>query len=662
MTLNAEPRAFFDARQQEIPAEIREIMNRAGQELAESGQADRALNVGAQAPRFSLPSAGGPTVTLDGLLAEGPVVLTFYRGAWCPYCNIALRALQQHHHDITARGARLVAVSPQVPDGSLSLSYKHELAFDVLSDLGSDTARQYGLAFDLPDDLAAVYDKLGFDLQHVNAGHPRTLPLPATYVIDRDATIRWAFVSTDYTTRAEPADILAALDSLGGGRHGYLHELRDQKASFRDIVKSVHTVRTASQIPSAIAAAWESALTAPHGPVWVEIPQDVLLAETTLPPVTALDATPRELLPRPELTAVAAQLLQHAERPAIIAGGGVVRSDASGKLLALAEKLDAPVVTTFGGKGAFPWEHPLSLQSWLEDRHTTDFLEDADVLLVVGSGLGELSSNYRTFAPRGRVIQIEADLGKLESNYPALGIHADARIALTALLETVEMGVPPVPGGLRGRRDPSADERVWAAWTTLSASMPLVAVHVVEGAGLAEAADAERGDRHVVDRGEEGGRVRVAVEQGHQRGGPVGGEDLVQEPPRFVVQAASAPHGAEQQVRAGHADHVGREPEPRQPVRRGQGLRHHGAHHGDGHRGFLRPPQRVGTGQDLASPPFPGGRVGGHAGKRLVHRPVVSRRCAELPSGFPRLPSSASRHRPWLPDGLWELIGLRASR
>ncbi|WP_399925561.1 thiamine pyrophosphate-binding protein [Streptomyces kanamyceticus] len=239
---------------------------------------------------------------------------------------------------------------------------------------------------------------------------------------------------------------------LGGGRHGYLHELRDQQASFRDIVKSVHTVRTASQIPSAIAAAWESALTAPHGPVWVEIPQDVLLAKTTLPVVTAMDATPDEVVPRPELTAVAADLLTRAKRPAIIAGGGVIRSDASGKLLALAELVNAPVVTTFGGKGAFPWEHPLSLQSWLEDRHTTDFLEDADVLLVVGSGLGELSSNYHTFKPRGRVIQIEADAGKLESNHPGLGIHADARLALSALLETIDAP----------RDDPSAPERVRA--------------------------------------------------------------------------------------------------------------------------------------------------------------------------------------------------------
>ncbi|MGW4538809.1 thiamine pyrophosphate-binding protein [Streptomyces chartreusis] len=236
---------------------------------------------------------------------------------------------------------------------------------------------------------------------------------------------------------------------LGGGRHGYLHELPDQAASFRGVVKSVHTVRTQSQIPSAIEAAWKSALTAPHGPVWVEIPQDVLLAETSIPVVTGGDAFPEELPPRPELTAVAADLLSKAARPAIIAGGGVVRADASGKLRQLAELIQAPVVTTPGGKGAFPWNHPLSLQSWIEDRHTTDFLEDADVLLVVGSGLGELSSNYHTFKPRGRVVQIEADLGKLESNHPALGIHADARLALQALLETVSE-----------RTDPTAPERV----------------------------------------------------------------------------------------------------------------------------------------------------------------------------------------------------------
>ncbi|MFD4922098.1 thiamine pyrophosphate-binding protein [Streptomyces goshikiensis] len=254
---------------------------------------------------------------------------------------------------------------------------------------------------------------------------------------------------------------------LGGGRRGHLGELRDQSASFREVVKSVHSARTPSQIPSVIAEAWESALTAPPGPVYVEIPEDVLRDETVIPQVTGVDATPHELAPRPELTAVAAHWLENAARPVIIAGGGVIRSDAAGKLRLLAERLNAPVVTTYGGKGAFPWTHPLSLQSWLEDRHTTDFLEDADVLLVVGSGLGELSSNHHTFFPTGRVVQIEADLGKLESNHAALGIHADARLALQALLETVAE-----------REDPTAPERVRllladiAARTTPQAQAP----------------------------------------------------------------------------------------------------------------------------------------------------------------------------------------------
>ncbi|NLU75103.1 thiamine pyrophosphate-binding protein [Streptomyces sp. HNM0575] len=229
---------------------------------------------------------------------------------------------------------------------------------------------------------------------------------------------------------------------LGGGRKGYLHELRDQQASFRDVVKSVRTVRAVSQIPSALAAAWADALEAPCGPVWVEIPQDVLLAPTDVPRPGSLGAAdgparPRPLPDRPELTARAAALLNAAERPAVLAGGGVVRAGAQAQLLALADALDAPVATTFGGKGAFPVGHRLSLGSWLEDRHTTDFLAGADVLLVVGSGLGELSSNYHTFAPRGRVVHIEADLGKLEANHPALGIHADARSALEALAAAV---------------------------------------------------------------------------------------------------------------------------------------------------------------------------------------------------------------------------------
>jgi acetolactate synthase-1/2/3 large subunit len=224
---------------------------------------------------------------------------------------------------------------------------------------------------------------------------------------------------------------------LGGLRKGYLHELRDQRASVRDIVKSAQTVTHAGQIPSALAAAWEDALTPPYGPVWVEVPQDVLLGEVDVPVVGDLAVMPRIPAPRAELLAETARLLQSAQRPVILAGGGVVRAGAETALLALAEALRAPVAVTFGAKGAFPWEHPLSLQSWLEDWHTTEFLADADVLLVVGSGLGELSSNYHRFQPRGRVVQIDADLGKLEANHPALALHADAGLTLTALARSV---------------------------------------------------------------------------------------------------------------------------------------------------------------------------------------------------------------------------------
>ena len=224
---------------------------------------------------------------------------------------------------------------------------------------------------------------------------------------------------------------------LGGGRRGFLHEMPDQAAIFGQVAKSVEVVRSGSQLPDALATAWQEALSPPTGPAWVEVPQDVLLAETALPPVGPLDVRPRPLPPRPEMVAEAVRLLDGAHRPVILAGGGVLRARAHAELLRLAERLRAPVATTFGGTEVFPREHPLALQSWMEDRAMTDLLEDADVLLVVGSGLGELSSNYHSFTPRGRVVQVDADRGVLESNVPALGIHADARAALDAIADGV---------------------------------------------------------------------------------------------------------------------------------------------------------------------------------------------------------------------------------
>ncbi|MDQ4006972.1 MAG: thiamine pyrophosphate-binding protein [Actinomycetota bacterium] len=272
-------------------------------------------------------------------------------------------------------------------------------------------------------------------------GHARTTGVPAPLLV---STGPGAFFTLPALQESRAASVpVVGIGSqvpargLGGRRRGFLHELPDQASAFRDVAKSVEVVRTASQLPDAIVAAWQEASSPPYGPTWVEVPQDVLLAETSLPAVRHVRVEPRRSAPRPELVAEAARLLDAARRPVVLAGGGVMRAQAQSPLRHLAEKLHAPVATTFGGQGAFPRDHPLSLQSWLEDRATTQLLEDADVLLVLGSGLGELSSNYHTMAPRGRVVQVDADRGVLEANGPALGIDADAALALPALAEAV---------------------------------------------------------------------------------------------------------------------------------------------------------------------------------------------------------------------------------
>lgn len=223
------------------------------------------------------------------------------------------------------------------------------------------------------------------------------------------------------------------LDGLGARRKGMLHQLDDQKASAANVTKFQQTVHHASGIPSAIQDAWARAITVPMGPVWVEVPQDVLLAQVMVPPVQDALAEAYEHPPREELVREAINWLSDAQRPAIIAGGGVRRAGAQVELLAVAETLQAPVLSSPGGNGAFPWNHELSLQSWVEDRHATEVMEDADVLLVIGSALGEVTSNYFTMEPRGKMIQIDAEPRVLESNTPALGIRADAREALKFL-------------------------------------------------------------------------------------------------------------------------------------------------------------------------------------------------------------------------------------
>ncbi|GAA4772679.1 thiamine pyrophosphate-binding protein [Citricoccus nitrophenolicus] len=242
------------------------------------------------------------------------------------------------------------------------------------------------------------------------------------------------------------------LSGLGARRKGMLHQLDDQKASAQNVTKAQFSVHHASGIPSAVQDAWAAAVTVPQGPVWVEIPQDVLLGRVLVPPVEDALAVPYDHPPRAELVEEAVRWLAASRRTAIVAGGGVRRSthDAQQHLRRVAEMLDAPVVCSPGGNTAFPWEHPLSLGSWVEDRHVTDLLEDAEVLLVVGSSLGEVTSNYFTLAPRGRLIQVDAEPRVLESNFPTLGVRADAGQALAAisaaLAETQDAEAGTAPG------------------------------------------------------------------------------------------------------------------------------------------------------------------------------------------------------------------------
>jgi len=176
---------------------------------------ERATRTGDQAPDFTLPDPQGRDVTLGTLLEAGPAVITFYRGGWCPYCNIQLRAYQAILPEITALGARLVAISPQLPDGSLSTAEANELTFSVLSDVGNSVARSFGLVWSLPEELRAALRSNNKALPGINGDDSWELPVPATYVVARDGRIALAAIDVDYRNRLEPDAILAALRSLG---------------------------------------------------------------------------------------------------------------------------------------------------------------------------------------------------------------------------------------------------------------------------------------------------------------------------------------------------------------------------------------------------------------------------------------------------------------
>jgi peroxiredoxin len=189
-------------------------MRRATAALGEEFATRRLLKVGDPAPDFVLPNAVGEEVRLADRLAAGAVVLTFYRGAWCPYCNLELRAYQEVLPRLEELGASLVAITPETPDGALEALEKNDLAFDVLSDVGSVVARAYRIAFELPGELKALYTELGHVLPDKNGTDDWTLPVPATFVVARTGHIALADVDVDYRNRLDPADAVAALERL----------------------------------------------------------------------------------------------------------------------------------------------------------------------------------------------------------------------------------------------------------------------------------------------------------------------------------------------------------------------------------------------------------------------------------------------------------------
>ncbi len=207
----ASTKAKFTAK---APAEALKVMANATQELDATGIAQNAPKVGDRLSEFALPNQNGDVRKLSELLQNGPVVITFYRGGWCPYCNLELQAYQQVLGDIKAAGATLIAITPELPDASLSTAEKNELQFEVLSDQNAEYAKELGLVFTLPEELRPIYEQFGIDVQQHNGQGQYDLPLAATFVVDADGKVVFSVATADYTQRAEPTDVLDVLQRL----------------------------------------------------------------------------------------------------------------------------------------------------------------------------------------------------------------------------------------------------------------------------------------------------------------------------------------------------------------------------------------------------------------------------------------------------------------
>ncbi len=216
MSLSQQIDEFKESLKAEMPPEVLQVLNKGVEDLLRDNVGKDVLGVGDPLPSFQLEDARGVRISSDELLTRGPLVVSFYRGGWCPYCNLELRALQAILPDIEKHNATLVAISPQQPDDSLSTEEKNGLRFPVLSDHRLKVARSFNLTFSMPEAVVDLsLNRFDLDLRKVNGVDNFELPIPATYVADRDGIIRYAFVDADYTARADPEAILQILEGLG---------------------------------------------------------------------------------------------------------------------------------------------------------------------------------------------------------------------------------------------------------------------------------------------------------------------------------------------------------------------------------------------------------------------------------------------------------------
>ncbi len=198
----------------QAPADVIATMEKATQELIDSGQHLNAPKVGETFPDFALPNQNGEIVKLADLLAKGPVVVSFFRGLWCPYCNTELLALQDANAEIEALGGSVVLISPQTTEFSAKTVKQHKLGFDALSDAGNAFARSLGTVFKLPDDVKAIYQHFGIDMPAHNGDDSWDLPMPARFAIGQDGIVLWADINPDYTHRPDPSETIAALKAV----------------------------------------------------------------------------------------------------------------------------------------------------------------------------------------------------------------------------------------------------------------------------------------------------------------------------------------------------------------------------------------------------------------------------------------------------------------